>query len=288
MIELMTQAARKPARVVVLGAGGFVGSHIVHRLQTDGMDALAVTRRDIDLLAADAVRRLDDCLKPDDAIVFVSAIAPARNPDQFLDNLLMARSVCNALGRASPSHVLYISSDAVYTDDPSPLSEASCTRPANLHGAMHVAREALLAAAVKAPLCILRPTLIYGASDPHNGYGPNRFRRQAAADQDIVLFGGGEEKRDHIAVEDVAALTQLCLKHQTRGILNAATGVSVAFREVAQLALSSASRPGRIVETPRQTPISHRHFDISALLAAFPTFQFIPLRDGLARAAAGS
>jgi hypothetical protein len=27
--------------------------------------------------------------------------------------------------------------------------------------------------------------------DPHNGYGPNRFRRLAAAGQEIVLFGEG-------------------------------------------------------------------------------------------------
>ena len=30
------------------------------------------------------------------------------------------------------------------------------------------------------PVGILRPTLVYGANDPHNGYGPNRFRRLAA------------------------------------------------------------------------------------------------------------
>ena len=28
----------------------------------------------------------------------------------------------------------------------------------------------------------LRPSLLYGIGDPHNGYGPNRFRRQALAE----------------------------------------------------------------------------------------------------------
>lgn len=286
MIELTTQAERKPIRVVVLGAGGFVGSAIVRQLQADGMTVAALTRLDVDLLSADAAKRLIDCLKPGDAIVFVSAIAPVRNPAQFVDNLIMARSVCDAVGRTSPSHVLYVSSDAVYADEPSLVSEASCPRPTGLHGAMHVAREAMLAATVKAPLCILRPTLIYGASDPHNGYGPNRFRRQASAGQDIVLFGGGEEKRDHIAAEDVAALASLCIRHQASGILNAATGRSMAFRDVAEIVAAHAARPVRIVETPRQMAITHRHFDISALLTAFPAFQFIALREGLARAAA--
>ena len=61
------------------------------------------------------------------------------------------------------------------------------------------------------PLAFLRPTLIYGANDPHNGYGPNRFRRQAAKGETITLFGEGEEKRDHVPVDDVAALVSACV-----------------------------------------------------------------------------
>jgi hypothetical protein len=55
-------------------------------------------------------------------------------------------------------------------------------------------------------IAVVRPTLVYGLDDPHNGYGPNRFRRLAAAGEGIVLFGEGEERRDHVAVEDLAEL----------------------------------------------------------------------------------
>ena len=40
----------------------------------------------------------------------------------------------------------------------------------------------MLANAWHGSLCFLRPTLIYGSKDPHNGYGPNRFMRQAKKD----------------------------------------------------------------------------------------------------------
>ncbi len=71
---------------------------------------------------------------------------------------------------------------------------------------------------------MLRPTLIYGAADPHNGYGPNRFCRLAAAGEEIVLFGEGEERRDHVAVEDVAEIAFRVLMRRSRGVLNLATG----------------------------------------------------------------
>jgi hypothetical protein len=41
-----------------------------------------------------------------------------------------------------------------------------------------------------------------------------------------------------------------------------------------------------IATSPRANPITHRHFDVSALLSAFPGFRFTPLADGLARMAA--
>ena len=100
---------------------------------------------------------------------------------------------------------------------------------------MHLAREIMLRAALKLPLAILRPTLIYGADDPHNGYGPNRFRRLAAKGEAITLFGEGEESRDHVHIADVAALVSATLHQRSTGTLNIATGKSTSFREVAEM-----------------------------------------------------
>jgi UDP-glucose 4-epimerase len=36
--------------------------------------------------------------------------------------------------------------------------------------------------------------------------------------------------------------------------------------------------------TPRQNPITHRHFDITDCLKTFPQFRYTPLQDGLTRA----
>lgn len=287
MFELVQQQPSRPQRVVVMGAGGFVGASVVRQLRAEGIDVSPLTRREVDLLSDGAAQGLADRLKPSDCLVFISAVAPARTAAQLADNVAMARSACEALGRVKVAHLVYLSSDAVYADDASLVTEASCLRPAGLHGAMHVAREAMMAS-TQVPLCILRPTAIYGASDPHNSYGPNRFRRQAAAAQDIVLFGGGEEMRDHIAIDDVAALLSLCIQHRAKGILNAATGESASFRQVAELVAAASGQPARIVETPRQAPITHRHFDTARLVAAFPRFAFTRLSGGLAAAGAAA
>jgi UDP-glucose 4-epimerase len=271
--------------VVVVGAGGFVGSAICTRLTAEKTPHLALTRNDVNLLGPDAVTKLQRLLRSGDAVVFVSALAPTRNNSMLIDNLRMAETVCAAAAAQQLAQLVYISSDAVYADDANPVTERLCQQPSSLHGVMHLAREIMLRAALKLPLAILRPTLIYGAKDPHNGYGPNRFRRLAAKGEAITLFGEGEEMRDHVHVDDVAALASAVLRRRSQGVLNIATGNSISFRRVAEMVVTLAPQPVEIRGSPRQNPIIHRHFDITDCIKAFPEFHYIPLSEGLARAA---
>jgi len=285
MLEHSNPVRKAPSRVVIIGAGGFVGSAICAHLAADKVPVLAFTRKELDLLKPEVAATLQRLLRADDSVVFVSALAPTRNNAMLIDNLRMAEAVCAALAVHPVGHLVYVSSDAVYSDDANPVTERSCQQPSSLHGVMHLAREIMLRGALKLPLAILRPTLIYGAKDPHNGYGPNRFRRLAAKGEAITLFGEGEEKRDHVHVDDVAALVSAVLQHRSTGTLNIATGRSASFREVAEMIVALSSRSVEIRGTPRQNPITHRHFDITDCLKALPEFHYVPLRDGLARVA---
>ncbi len=269
---------------MVIGAGGFVGGAVTQQLTRDGVPVQALTRKDVDLLQDGAGARLAARLDPDDSVVFVSALAPARTTAMLLQNLRMAEAVGQALSSRPVAHVVYISSDAVYADDANPVTERSSCQPSSLHGMMHAARELLLKNDVKAPLAVVRPSLLYGARDPHNGYGPNRFRRLAEKGETITLFGEGEEQRDHIDIDDVARLVSHVLNHRSRGILNVATGVSTSFRAIAEKVVSLAGKPVEIRGTPRQNPVTHRHFDITGCFKAFPQFRYTPLNEGLARA----
>jgi len=283
VLEHSSPVRKSPNRVVVLGAGGFVGGAISARLTAEKVPILALTRNQLDLLKPEASATLQRLLRADDSVVFVSALAPTRNNAMLIDNLRMAEAVCAALAAQSVAHLVYISSDAVYSDDANPVTERSCQQPSSLHGAMHLAREIMLRTALKLPLAILRPTLIYGAKDPHNGYGPNRFRRLAAKGEAITLFGEGEEKRDHVHIADVAAMVSAVLQQRSIGTLNIATGKSTSFREVAEMIAVLSGGSVEIRTTPRQNPITHRHFDITDCLKAVPEFHCISLRDGLAR-----
>jgi len=276
-----------PKRVVVMGANGFVGGAIVKRLSADGTEVLSLGRQEVDLLSANASEELADYLCTGDAFVAVSAMAPAKNASMVVDNLILSGAIVNALKARGDDivHVVNISSDAVYVDSTTPLTESSATAPDSYHGVMHLAREINFRSELNLPLAVVRPTLIYGEKDPHNGYGPNKFRRLAAAGEDITLFGEGEELRDHVLVDDVAELVRLILLNRSSGVLNAVTGQTASFREIAEIVVSQFDMPVAINGTPRQGAMPHngyRAFDIVECNKAFPTFCFSPLAEGLA------
>jgi len=276
----------RPERVVVMGAGGFVGRAIASRLARDGVAVLELSRRHVDLVDPGAAERLGSLLRPGDVFVAVSALVPCKTVEMLRDNIVMALAMAKAASSVALAQMLNVSSDAVYADGPTPLTEQSATAPDSLHGVMHLAREAMFRSEIKVPIAILRPTLIYGGGDPHNGYGPNRFRRLAAKGEPITLFGKGEERRDHILVDDVAELAARIIYRCSHGVLNAATGVVTSFRDIATMISALSGRPVVLHEAPRIGPVPHggyRPFDITACRAAFPDFAFTPLAQGLAK-----
>jgi UDP-glucose 4-epimerase len=286
MLQHLNQAPKLPKRVVVMGAAGFVGAALVKRLASRRASVLALTRRDIDLLAPDAAGKLAAMLKPDDAFVAIAARAPCKNVQMLVENITMTAAMVGALTKSPVEHVVNISSDAVFADSAKPLTEESIMAPDTLHGVMHLARELAFRSEVIAPLAILRPSLLYGVADPHNGYGPNRFRRVANDGKDIVLFGEGEERRDHILIDDVAELITRVVERRSVGSLNIATGNVHSFREIAEMVVANAPRKVAIKGSPRSGPIPHngyRPFDIAGCRAAFSDFAYTPLADGIAK-----
>jgi nucleoside-diphosphate-sugar epimerase len=287
MLHRLNDGPRLPDRIVIIGAGGFVGGAVVRRLREAGAAVLGITRADVDLALPGAGQHLAKLLRAEDAVVAVAAKAPCRTVADLAENAAIIRSIVEMLRAVPASHLVNISSDAVYADGPLPLTETSPLAPTSLHGVMHLAREIALAGELPGPLAILRPTLVYGASDPHNGYGPNQFRRKANRGGPITLFGEGEERRDHVAVNDVAELVYRVLSHRSVGSLNIATGTVTSFRGVAELAVSASGHAVAIEGSPRRGPMPHggyRSFDPAATFAAFPDFRFTLLRDGMQQA----
>jgi nucleoside-diphosphate-sugar epimerase len=131
------------------------------------------------------------------------------------------------------------------------------------------------------PVLIVRPCAVYGTGDTHNSYGPNRFLKTAKETGEIAISGAGEEIRDHLYIDDLVSLIVLCIEHKATGIANLASGKARSFAEVVTVIQNTLDKEIKINSSPRQNPVTHKHFDITAILQQFPTFQTRSLEDGM-------
>lgn len=273
-------------RVVVLDATGFVAGGLLRLLEAEGQPSCAIGSDALDLADPTTVPKLRSILQPGDALVLCSVLPADEGRDRttFLKNVRMVDHLCTAISTTPCAHILYLSSDSVYGSPGEDVDEETCCETGDLNGLAHIVREKILQAACAAaniPLTILRPSAIYGAEDTCNAYGPNHFIHTARTSGKIVLFGNGEERRDHIYLRDVARIIQLCIRHRSDGILNAVTGSSVTFREIALAIQRVIGDKVAIESVASPVPIVHRRFDATALRAALPEFRPTPLDDAI-------
>ena len=268
-------------RIVILGKNGFIAKNLIKLLKEKKKNYLAFSKKTLNLEKKNSVKALKKIIKSNDQIVFISAVAPVKDNLMLTKNILILNHVVEALKEAKFKQILYVSSDAVYDDDADIITENTSRTPVSLHGNMHLLREKTLTNFFDDKLCIIRPTLIYGKDDPHNGYGPNKFLRQTLNSIDISIFGKGEEQRDHVHVKDVVSTIFHCLQNNFRGNLNVTSGNVISFMNIAKECIKK-NKKVKIKLITRNGPMPHggyRKFNIRKIKKYVNTEKFTKLKD---------
>ncbi len=226
---------KKISKTIIIGASGFIGRHFCEILQMKKIEFIGIGSKDVNLKNSDSIREIDKLIEDGDSIVNFASISPTKDPETLDENLHMALNFSKGCEKKALKKLIIISSDAVYGDRSGVYNENSILAPDNLHGIMHLNREAILSKIKSEITSIVRPTNVYGFGDPHNSYGPNRFFKNALSNGVIEIFGEGESKRDHIYVKDVARLIYnvFCTEQSVK--INGVTGLSITFKEIANL-----------------------------------------------------
>jgi nucleoside-diphosphate-sugar epimerase len=259
-------------KIIIIGGSGFVGNSCIKIFKKKKIRFFSISSKNCNLLKKNSHKYLEKNINNGDKVLFISAKAPCKDLDSFKKNINMISPLIKASHKKKISQLIYISSDAVYADQKTKINENSKVKPSSIHGLMHQTRENLLKIYFKDILTIVRPTLIYGPDDTHNGYGPNNFSRLAIKNQDINVFGKGEEIRDHVFIDDVANLVLLTINKKFTGVINAVSGSPISFKKIAKLIIKKFKSKSKIVSIKREIPMPHngyRCFNISKIKKNF-------------------
>jgi len=270
-------------RVFVTGAEGFVGGHLLPRLESDGHDVVA-TDRELDVGDAAAVDAFVAKLRPD-AIVHLAAVSSVpesrREPTlTYRVNFLGTRSILAAATRHAPdSRVLLVGSSDEYGSaepDAPAFTEASPLRPESPYSRTKAAASLLGADFAERGLGVVRVRAFN-----HTGPGQSdvfvvsSFARQLAEIESgrrepLMRVGNLDSVRDFLDVRDVVeAYVRLLEPGVPPAVYNVASGRGLRIGAILERLCSFATRRPTIETDPaRMRPTDRSVGDASRLRAA--------------------
>lgn len=312
--RLLPTGGLRSARIAVTGGAGFIGSHVVDRLQSAGADVMVIDNLStgcIDNLAEAFARglaaddlvvcdvRSDDCAntirrwKPR-AVVHLAGqpSLPASIDSPLLDadiNIRGTLNVFDACAEAGVEIVVYAASSAIYgqvSADRLPVTEHTPIAPTSPYG--------LSKATALLYLDWYRQhrDLSYTAIALGNVYGPRqsgqgrgviaRMAGEVVSGGAPLITGDGHQTRDFVHVTDVATAVVLACRSVNVGMVNVASGVETSIIEIFNRVCSATGKE----VTPRFAPSvsgeAHRIIlDINRARAVLGWHPIVPLTEGI-------
>jgi len=294
-------------RVLVTGGGGFLGSHLVERLERDEHDVVVARSADYDLTHLDDTARMFEDAEAE--LVFhlaaeVGGIGANRsNPGRFwYANLMMGAHVLEQARIHRTPKLVIAGTICAYPKLASiPFREDDLWNgyPEETNAPYGVAKKTLLVGAQAyreqygVNAIFLLPVNLYGPRDNFDletsHVIPALIRKMVEAEGgEVVLWGDGSPTREFLYVEDcVEALVLAAARYDGPDPVNIGTGEEIAIRDLAALVADLSGFSGEVRwDTTKPNGQPRRRLDTSRAERLFGFRAHVPLREGIERTVA--
>ena len=303
-------------RVLVTGGGGFIGSHLVERLLTDGhevrvLDNFATGRREnllgaigsVELVEGDiqSYERAHTAVRGCDIVFHQAALpsVPRSVQDPLTSHASNVTGTLNVLLAARDSgvqRVVFASSSSVYGANPTlPKHEDMTPLPISPYAVAKLAAEnycRAFTAVYGLETVSLRYFNVFGPrQDPLSQYSaviPN-FISAGLEGRPPTIFGDGEQSRDFTYVDNVVEANVLAALADgiEGGTYNVACGERITLNRLKgelEAVLDSSITANH--EQPRPGDVKHSQADISKIRTDLGYRTIVDLQEGLRRTVA--
>lgn len=285
-------------RVLVTGAAGFLGSHVVDRLLADGHEVAALddlsTGR-LDRLAAartaagfslHRMSTLDEGLgalvaraRPD--VVVHAALTRGEPTAEVRAHTVGSCALAEAAAEAGADRLVLLSDAAVYGRVRGPVSERAGHAPVTPYAGARAAEAVLLRGPVGPPVTTLLLSRVYGPRQETGAVA--MMARALGAGRPGTVFGDGTTVRDWLFVDDAVDAVVRCLDGAADGRrLNVGSGRGVttdALHEAVAQAAGVRREPDRAPGIPGE--LASLVLEVGAARRALGWEPFTALPDGL-------
>ena len=276
--------------VIVTGAGGFVGPHVVRALRDAGWAVLERGRGDEDLAEA----------RPDwpRARHVVHLAGRTFVPDAWSDpapfhrDNVVATSHVLEYCRDTGASLVHVSSYVYGVPQRLPIDERHPLQPFNPYAGSKIAAEQAVRdyqARFGVGATIVRPFNLYGPGQDARFLIPTIIRQALDPSLDAITVADDRPRRDYLHVRDLGALIVAAVRAPVGGLYNAGSGESHSVRDIAQRVgnLAGRRKPLLVSGPVRPNEILDVVADISRATASLGWRPRISFDEGLQEAMSG-
>lgn len=297
------------------GGAGFIGSHLVKRLLSDGWYVTIV-----DDLSSSPTNRLEestvtlhklDIADPALADIFaeerpqiifhlaaqISVARSMREPELDVHtNIVGGINLLQQSVRFGVKRVVLFSTGGALYGEPEylPCDEAHPIKPLSVYGTSKQVLEQytrVIAENNGIDYMVLRPGNVYGpGQNPHGEAGVVAiFGLKMLAGEEVTIYGNGEQERDYVYVDDVvtAAFAAIRPDAPAAGVYNIGSGAPTSVNEIFALLAAETGYERAPVHAPERPGDVHRiYLDTSKARHELGWVPKIDLREGINRTVA--
>jgi nucleoside-diphosphate-sugar epimerase len=293
-------------RILVTGGGGFLGSHLAERLESDGHDVFAARSADYDLTTMEDTERMFGDAGAE--LVFhlaaeVGGIGANRaNPGRYwYANVTMGANVLEQARLHSTPKLVIAGTVCSYPKFAAvPFSEGDLWDgyPEETNAPYGVAKKAVLVGAqgyraqYGLDAIFLLPTNLYGPRDNFDletsHVIPALIRKMVDAHDEVVLWGDGSPTREFLYVDDcVEGLVLAAERYDGAEPVNLGAAREISIRDLAELIAEITGFEGTLTwDTEKPNGQPRRSVDGSRARELFGFEARTSLREGIARTVA--